>query len=113
MTSPLDAPRARARRTSEQQLATRILREIRDAGGAAIKTTGTATAGTPDIIGALHGVPLAWEIKLPHGHTTPLQDHHLAAWGAAGARAHTVRTVAHARALIADITTNHTRRTSA
>lgn len=76
---------------SEKAIERSIINEIRARGGAVTNTTGVAVAGTPDLLGAYRGHPLALEVKTPTGKATLLQQHHLKHWAAAGAHAHIVR----------------------
>ncbi len=50
--------------------------------------------GHPDIVGCHHGRMLALEVKRPGEQPTPLQRHTQRAWGAAGAIAGIVESVA-------------------
>jgi hypothetical protein len=58
-------------------------------GGAVVKThgTGTAKAGTPDLLICLAGRFCAVELKQPGKTPTPLQMKRLRTWAAAGALA--------------------------
>lgn len=71
--------------------------EIESRGGIALKTTGVAVAGTPDLIGSYRGRALAWEIKSRTGRPSRLQQHRLTEWAAAGAHTAIVRTRSQAR----------------
>ena len=81
--------------TSEKSIVTAIRKYLKSIGAKTHKTHGSALghAGTPDILGAHAGRPLALEVKKPGGHLTKLQDHELAEWAKAGAIAGRVESV--------------------
>lgn len=90
---------------SEKTIERSIITEITTRGGMVTNTTGVAVAGTPDLLAAYRGHPLALEVKTPTGRATRLQLHHLQLWAAAGAHAHIVRSRQHVRELLNHIDT--------
>lgn len=92
MTHILDTTPNPARGPRESNLRKNVLHDIQARGGWAFATTGAATNGIPDIVGAHRGVPLALELKTPTGRATPRQQRELRRAAAAGATAEIVRT---------------------
>lgn len=92
---------------AEAALSRGVLQDIHAAGGYAIKTTGVALAGCPDVLGAYLGVALVWELKTPRGQLRPAQRVQLRLAAAAGADTAVIRTRAEARARLAAIAAAH------
>ena len=62
--------------------------------------SGLQRAGDPDIFFCLRGRMGVIEVKVPGKKPTPLQEHRLAAWAAAGALTAVVHSLAEARAAL-------------
>lgn len=79
----------------ETTIVNAILRHLRALGGYAVKIHGDryTRMGTPDILGSLRSVPLAFEVKTPSGSPTKIQLAEIAKWREAGAIAGVVTSV--------------------
>src|SRR5690606_8320365 len=71
---------------TEAAITEAIMKWLRARGAYVIKTYGGPyRRGLPDLIGVYRGRALALEVKRPGGRPTPLQEHELGRWAAAGA----------------------------
>ena len=88
--------------TSERSITAAIQKYLKSIGAKAVKIHGgpMSHAGTPDILGAYRGTPLALEVKKPGGHLSKIQIHELLEWKKAGAIAGKVESVQDVKNLI-------------
>lgn len=86
----------------EKAIVNAILKYLKIIGAKAIKIHGTpfSRAGTPDIVGAINGRPLALEVKRPGEEETRIQAHELRKWKEAGAITGVVTSVAEAKEIL-------------
>ena len=88
---------------NESTITTAILKWLNAQEGCeAIKLhiSGLQRAGDPDIVACWRGRALMIEVKMPGKKPTPLQEHRLAAWAAAGAIVGVVHSLEEAKACI-------------
>jgi len=89
---------------TEAAITESIMRWLRRQGAHVIKTYGGPyRRGLPDLIGVCRGRALALEVKRPGGKPTPLQEHELGRWAAAGAVAAVVTSVEDVKRLIGEV----------
>ena len=62
--------------------------------------SGLQRAGDPDIVACWRGRMILFETKIPGKKPTPLQEHRLASWAAAGALVGVVHSLDEAKALL-------------
>jgi len=86
----------------EKAIVNAIRRYLKEIGAKVVKTHGSVhgQGGTPDIIGVYQGRALALEVKCPGKKLTPLQEHELSDWEAAGAIAARVESAAQVKELL-------------
>lgn len=90
--------------TTEAAITDAIIRWLRSRGAHVIKTYGGPyRRGLPDLIGVYRGRALALEVKRPGGKPTPLQEHELSKFAAAGALAAVVTSVEDVKRLIEEV----------
>ena len=90
--------------TTEAAITEAIIRWLRARGAHVIKTYGGPyRRGLPDLIGVYRGRALALEVKRPGGKPTPLQEHELSRWAAAGALVAVVTSVEDVKQLIGEV----------
>lgn len=90
--------------TTEAAITEAIIRWLRARGAHVIKTYGGPyRRGLPDLIGVYRGRALALEVKRPGGKPTPLQEHELGRWAAAGALVAVVTSVEDVKRLIGEV----------
>jgi len=90
--------------TTEAAITEAIARFLRARGAHVIKTYGGPyRRGLPDLIGVYRGRALALEVKRPGGKPTPLQEHELSKFAAAGALAAVVTSVEDVKRLIGEV----------
>ncbi len=89
---------------TETAITEAIMRWLRRQGAHVIKTYGGPyRRGLPDLIGVYRGRALALEVKRPGGTPTPLQEHELGRWAAAGALAAVVTSIEDVKRLIGEV----------
>lgn len=78
----------------EAKVVKKVLALLKSRGAKAIKCQPPGVeAGTPDILAVFKGWPLLLECKAPNGKASPLQEHRMKEWAAAGAEVLVVRDV--------------------
>lgn len=77
----------------EQDIQSSIIKYIHGLGGYTVKVIKASKSGVPDLICCVGGRFVAFEVKTPRGHVSPLQEYNIEKIREAGGLAFVVRSV--------------------